>query len=447
VLATLHFILQHSTSRLSQSPHRERFPALFLLRPFQAKRDHDRFVLEEELARTAPLSASRNRIDSVLHGLHKAHNIMEPTPPEQQPALAPSIQKTNARPIDLRADLGGLAHWFLPAIALIYGAGFLINFTFASTFGIREVQLLQARCIHIGSLFIIGCMIIWVLGMWLFQLRASPGAWKSRFSGVLAFVPMLLVFYILVAFTDRSFYQNHAALVLSNFMVPVFYVVVGWATGILIAEVRTTATLMFQFVVAVAALIVAAFTLYQDRLWEHVGAIFSFWPPTGGAGFVILNGIIITYVLITEKRLREFASDWRSMFRIGISSVAVVGVLFYLAVLSFAYAVFPFVPAERGGGDYRNVGHVAVTLRHSEDNPFPADVRDLIKTDQSPLILLDENSDLLFFAFATEAGGPAEWQKTSGEKPRVFELRRDGVANLIYLRNQPLPTAESKPAE
>ena len=334
----------------------------------------------------------------------------------------------------------------------MYGAGFLINFTFASTFGIREVQLLQAKCIHIGSLFIIGCMIIWVLGMWLFQLRASPGEWKSRFSGVLAFVPMLLVFYILVAFTDRSFYQKHAALVLSNFMVPVFYVVVGWATGILIAEVRTKATLMFQFFVALAALIVAGFTLYQDGLWLHVGAIFSFWPPTGGAGFIILNGIIITYVLITGKRLRQFASDWRSMFRIGISSVAVIGVLFYLAVLSFAYAVFSFIPAERGGGDYRNVGHVALTLRHSEENPFPVDIRDVIKTDQSPLILLDENSDLLFLALATEAGGPAEWQKTSGENPAfsnyaVMASQISFISEINLLRQRSLSLLnESRPS-
>lgn len=372
---------------------------------------------------------------------------MEPTAPEQENAHTSQDdkreeKKNDFKPIDLRADLGGLAHWFLPAVALVYGAGFLINFTFANTFGIREVQLLQAKCIHIGSLFIIGCMIIWVFGMWLLQLRAAPGVWKARFAGVLAFVPMMLVFYILVAFTDRSFFQNHSALVLSNFIVPVLYLAIGWATGILIAEVRTTAVWIFQFVVALAAMIFAAITLYQDGLWQHVFAIFSFWPPTGGAGFVILNGIMITYVVMTEKRLRDFKSDWRSMARIGISSIAIIGVLFYLAVLSFAYAVFPYIPAERGGGDYRHVGHVALTLRHSEENPFPANVRDMINTDQSPLVLLDENNDLLFVALATEAGGPVEWQKPNGQKPRVFEMRRDGVANLVYLANASVPSSE-----
>jgi hypothetical protein len=112
------------------------------------------------------------------------------TPPEPAPAkpddeLKKIIQDTASK----------AAEWFLVVIGLIYACGFLIVFTFYKSFGINTVDFIEAKYIHIGSLFVMACITIIHPIRWLYVVArrwydAEEGEnkkWvKQMFSGMLS---------------------------------------------------------------------------------------------------------------------------------------------------------------------------------------------------------------------------------------------------------------------
>lgn len=60
------------------------------------------------------------------------------------------------------------AEWFFPVVALTYACGFLIVFTFFKGFGIQNVEFIESRYIHIGSLFMMACITIVLPLRWAF---------------------------------------------------------------------------------------------------------------------------------------------------------------------------------------------------------------------------------------------------------------------------------------
>jgi len=57
--------------------------------------------------------------------------------------------------------------WFVAAVGLIYGCGFLVVFTFLKDFGIESVDFVEAKYIHVGFLFFLACLVIIVPIWWL----------------------------------------------------------------------------------------------------------------------------------------------------------------------------------------------------------------------------------------------------------------------------------------
>ena len=64
--------------------------------------------------------------------------------------------------------------WFLPAVGMTYACGFLIVFTFFKSYGINTVEFIEAKYIHIGSLFVMACITIILPTSWLLVL------WESK---------------------------------------------------------------------------------------------------------------------------------------------------------------------------------------------------------------------------------------------------------------------------
>src|SRR6202044_2099650 len=60
-----------------------------------------------------------------------------------------------------------LVHWFIVLVGLTYACGFLIVFTFFKSFGIDSVDLIEAKYIHVGVLFILSCLVIAMPLWWL----------------------------------------------------------------------------------------------------------------------------------------------------------------------------------------------------------------------------------------------------------------------------------------
>lgn len=61
---------------------------------------------------------------------------------------------------DLKGALSAGVHWFMPMVGFVYASGFLIVFTFFREYGMNAVDFLQAKYMHIGSLFVMSCITI-----------------------------------------------------------------------------------------------------------------------------------------------------------------------------------------------------------------------------------------------------------------------------------------------
>jgi hypothetical protein len=109
--------------------------------------------------------------------------------------------------------------------------------------------------------------------------------------------------------------------------------------------------------------------------------------------------------------------------------------VYYLALLAFSHAVFPFIPAIRGGGDYTVAPRVVVYLKDQVsrevlgkylDSTSPTSFRTI------PIILLEETATALFIASADDAGGPCSWRLKPEKKPQVLSISRDLIAGVQY---------------
>jgi hypothetical protein len=68
----------------------------------------------------------------------------------------------------IKENVTKVVQWFFPVVGLTYACGFLIVFTFFKSFGINTVEFIEAKYIHIGSLFVMACIIIILPMHWLF---------------------------------------------------------------------------------------------------------------------------------------------------------------------------------------------------------------------------------------------------------------------------------------
>lgn len=68
----------------------------------------------------------------------------------------------------IKGNITKTAQWFIPVVGLAYGCGFLIVFTFLKRFGVNTVDFVEAKYIHIGSLFLMACITLILPIRWLY---------------------------------------------------------------------------------------------------------------------------------------------------------------------------------------------------------------------------------------------------------------------------------------
>jgi hypothetical protein len=144
----------------------------------------------------------------------------------------------------------------------------------------------------------------------------------------------------------------------------------------------------------------------------------------------------VAYASVAVTRWSE-RTDLQSRFTIGFSTFCLLSFLFYLSILAFAYAVYPHIPSGKGGGFFADSVPVQVLFRNAPSSS--TDVRLAMAAEDSPFVMLYQNSESVFLASKNEAGGPEEWQKPASAKPRVHEFRRETVERITYLNPTPIP--------
>ncbi len=342
----------------------------------------------------------------------------------------------------LKLDFGTLAYWFFPIVGFLYGTGFLIVFAFSRNFGITTTQFFEGEYINVGTLYVMGCVVILLPTFWTLHLVSARqkgtftindvskiSQWRVTKTGITVYGALLLTFYIVVGFTTTDFFHAHALLILGNFLVPLgFTVCNAYLLPAVTIEKKDAIGNAIQVIAAAASVILMILTIAQPPIPSIIAQLFELSPPSGAFGFVALVILALLYTWQTAARYHEYPSG-AVRAKIVLSGACIIGVFIYLSILAFAYAIYPFIPCSRGGGSYIDAASVQINFKQSEIQSATS-LTDLTALG-GRLIVLDENGDSIFVASVNDAGGPAQWRRSGSSKPRVLEIRRDTISSIM----------------
>jgi hypothetical protein len=138
--------------------------------------------------------------------------------------------------------------------------------------------------------------------------------------------------------------------------------------------------------------------------------------------------LISARALRVRKAVQKYEKQ-RAKAAIMIITACIFGPLYFLTVLTFAYTVYPNIPASRGGGDFAESPAIVVYYDNRYTNIVPTEIsRGGIS---QPLVLIEESDKWLVVADPQDGGGPKAWRDGDG-KPEIYSINRDAVALFIY---------------
>jgi hypothetical protein len=173
----------------------------------------------------------------------------------------------------------------------------------------------------------------------------------------------------------------------------------------------------------------------SQRPWSFCGWANDLPFPQGGIYFVFM--ITLVAILVGRGIYRYGQITDKAYKKTMVSSTALIALpLLYISILSFAHTVYPYIPYEKGGGDYTENPPVYFNfnLNGATRSGIPGGVPSEVVSNNglSNLIVLDLNSSSVFVANTNDAGGPGSW-RTPTNRPRVFEIRRENISCITYL--------------
>ena len=162
------------------------------------------------------------------------------------------------------------------------------------------------------------------------------------------------------------------------------------------------------------------FSGIASRLWETYFV--------HGKTFLILVASMAFIVGRVKSRIETYEKP-RAKAALMIMTSCVFGPLYFLTVLTFAYTVYPNIPANRGGSNFTESPTVVVYYDGRFTNAVPPEI---IRSGVSqPLMLIEESEKWLVVADPKDGGGPKAWRDGVG-KPQIYSINRDSVVSFTY---------------
>ena len=315
---------------------------------------------------------------------------------------------------------GVFGRWFLPIVGFIYASGFLIVFTFLKSYGIADMDFVQAKYIHVGSFFLIACIAVILPLGWLRYLSFTKGYPHTTIPTILGATAMLFVVFAVGAFTPVGFYRDHWLTMILNLLLPAIQLFTGVIADRLAKEGKAR--------IVILAIQWVLFLLQLYVVWVTFRVLDNFWEMCRrepvSAVFVVLMILILGYGSRLRYRLSQ-AETRGQEFNLIFSNGSIIGLFIYLAIWSFARSIYPYIPASRGGGSFAGEEVIQLTFKPDFRNYVPTQVE--TANEQKHLIVLEESATAVFVADVTAAGGPKNWRDT---KPPVYEIRLDTVTTI-----------------
>jgi hypothetical protein len=363
-----------------------------------------------------------------------------------------------------------IPEWFLAVAALIYATGFLVVFTYFGSFGIKEAgtDFFKVKYVHVGTLCLLLEAILLVPIAGIIAMRSgsskqpmqkpdSPTApakhrYRGHWSSVLLMINMLLTFYVFAMFAPRAFFQEK-----HNALLPIFLIsflglalIAGIGTDTLWFKVETASKQKswpidtgriapkLRWLLCIGVIGGIDYLSFKDLGPSLLQVLWG--PPAkpGGILFFAFIGVIFLIWWRTHSRAKLLGDNKNGKTGIWATAVCLMIATHYLAVLSFAFDIYPYIPAERGGGSF--VDTPLATLRFKPypaaskpdgATPIPIELLACPSCNYSgELIIVEETTSQLFLANPADAGGPCEWRR--GKKPKILSISRDIIQSIAY---------------
>jgi hypothetical protein len=138
----------------------------------------------------------------------------------------------------------------------------------------------------------------------------------------------------------------------------------------------------------------------------------------------------LSYQFWSRVQRASDQQDKRALWLVG--GAMLVG-MYLFSVLGFAYAIYPFIPAERGGGNYEHSPSVVLSVL-DEDKTLPPELVDTHTGKFArtiPLKLLEQTSAWIYVAAQPSSPAP-KW------KPHIVAIPRNAV-NLMKFKDAEEP--------
>lgn len=355
-----------------------------------------------------------------------------------------------------------LPQYFIAFVALLYATGFLAIMAFFDRFGIREsgAVLWRARYIHIGILVLAVPVILNGTIYSLLYLMNHPRAdldqrqMRQRLWPILILIVNIELICMILYMVTRGGQAGTPVIGLLSAQwilgitligLPIVLALDRFAVGFVtrfVKENKKDESLLYIHKVNTSLrwLLVPIVFILDIQLVidfsKHL-MLTSIWLVAVYCVFGLIIGILLRTVTLYSKR----PTDKGNILAYYAIFSCILLPLYYLLILTFAYAVFPLIPAARGGGDFTVSPHVVIHLRDdTEITPILGAILD--SSDKSrtiPMILLQETSEGIYTADPNDAGGPYQWRMLKGEKPRLLFLTYDSIVGMEFESRSAVP--------
>jgi hypothetical protein len=176
------------------------------------------------------------------------------------------------------------------------------------------------------------------------------------------------------------------------------------------------------------ALLTAAVIAELYYFWGFVGKLLAIFFDANGYQYLLF---IVMMGLVSWRAIRRYKERKHSGLRgVIVTSVAgLFGALYFFSVLTFSLWVYPFIPFQRGGGDYTDSKRAVVYFTQDSVGTLPCDIKNGAKS--VPLVIIEETPQAIYVADPRKDGGPEHWRTEPSPNVDVIEIPWPDIVGII----------------
>ncbi|MBF0553342.1 MAG: hypothetical protein HQK96_02155 [Nitrospirae bacterium] len=358
---------------------------------------------------------------------------------------------------DHEFKLRHLPEWFLGITGLLYISGYFIVSLNLGRIGIIDAggDYLKLRYIVAGMLYFLPYLIILLPFLAMInagRVRHTQLADKAEYKekpnelfkakmlytvkAGLSFSNMIVyltVIGILLYFAPHNFIKEEWILVLFLSLFAVF----GLALSIIYdskSDKKGIVPYVFRLLPLVAVLVIGILLITKKDIYSTLIEVKE--RPGTKLFLLFLLLITLTYISFSLKIKNSPQEMTNPVIFIGI---CIVGTLYILNVIAFAFSIYSYIPAYKGGADLSEMLDATIWFRDNYNEPrIPSIAKDIYAGDKGlkseKVKVIHETPSVIYVAKINDAGGANAWRKGVG--PTIYSIRRENIASIVYTRRE-----------